>query len=261
MKILSAMDSIFRLAAEAEHQPWSPAPIQGPYDDDHDWQKAHLWDHYTETENPHGPFRGPTILHHPDLQHALDNGWRVVGGDKMIDHQSRGETGSGSAYLYKIGKDGLIHEAGLEMAPEDTHLYGDDDNDQFEDMYGSVPEKNWHHRILSEGGAAGSPEKHRTLRDLVDDETARSMDPTGKGYSDFKPYVVSGGTQTHRDWERKHQQTIRNAWTTGTNEPHKHWDDPIPDVYDIDKIPFGGSKRDTPPSAGRSRYGAADDEA
>lgn len=250
MRIVAALDSIFRLTAE--HEPWFPEPIPHyvhGYADDHDWQSAHLWDHYTETENTHGPYRGPNILHHPDLQYALDNGWRVLGGPKTIDHQSRGESGSGSPYLYKIDKGGLIHHAHLAIGPEDTHsLYDNDEVDPhlFDQKYGSVPEKNWNHIIQSENGLTSmGPEGHQTLRVLVDHELFRSADPTGKGYADYKvyPHQLESGWAKDQDWQKKYIRNIRRAWDTGTNEPTKHWDEPMEDPYaDLDDIPRGGRR-------------------
>lgn len=246
MRILSATDSIFRMASE--YTPWTPAPDPGHYADDEDWQKAHLWDHYTETGDKFAPYRGPTILHHPDLQYALDNGWRVIGGNKELDHQSRGETGSGSPYLYKIDKGGVIHGAHLNMGPEETSLLDEGHNDdEFGRQFGSAPAKNWRHLIGIEGGSAEGPESHETLKDLVDDEAFRSSDPTHKGYADFKPlphYMERPRNESDIDFDKKHQHTIRRAWETGTNDPHLHWNDPIEDPYaSLDTFPRGGRRR------------------
>ena len=252
MRIVRARDVIVRYAAE--YEPWFPEPEASPsYRNDAAWQKAHLWDHYTESNNLHGPYRGPTILHHPDLQHALDNGWRVIGGPKSIDHQSRGETGSGTSYLYKIGEDGLIHKAHLNMGPEDTSLLGEGvAGDDFDQMYGKAPDSNWRHLIESEGGFSESPTSHDTLKDLVDDEAFRSSDPTHKGYADYEPHPRDSGPENLAH-EKKYQNTYRRAWETGTNEPHKHWNDPLPDPYaGIEEFPRGG--RNTHP-----RYGSDSD--
>jgi hypothetical protein len=234
---------VIHFAAKA-YEPWFPEPEPSPlYRDDQAWQGAHLWDHITESDNFHGPFRGPTILHHPDLQYALDNGWRVVGGPKTIDHQGRGETGSGSTYLYKIGEDGLIHKAHLGVGPEEANMDLNDDEEAGRGLgrYGTVPENNWRHLIMGERGLSEGPEKHESLRDLVDDEKARSMDPTHQGYKDFKvrePNQSFLDPNKEAEWEKQWQHTIRRAWDTGTNDPSKHWDDPIPDPYaNIDKIP------------------------
>lgn len=241
MRIIRAQDYIIRFAAE--YQPWFPEPDRNTvYRDDAAWQNAHLWDHWGESDNFHGPFAGPTILHHPDLQHALDNGWRVVGGDKSIDHQSRGETGSGTSYLYKIGDDGLIHKAHLNVGPEDTHLYDEGHaGDRLDQEYGTVPEKNWRHLIMSEGGLSESPDSHATLKDLVNDEIVRSKDPEHNGYKDYRLLDRSARNEGNATQERKYHNTYRRAWDTGTNEPHLHWNDPVPDPYaNIDQIPRGG---------------------
>lgn len=227
MRILSANDSIFRMAAE--HKPWFPTPTPGPYDNDTEWQKQHLWDHFTETGNTFGPYRGPSILHHPDLQHAIDNGWRVHGGDKSIDHQTRGETGSGTKYLYKIGPSGLIHSAHLNFGPEDASGFDDGvAGDEFDQRYGTVPENNYRHLVTGEGGTVEGPDSHHTLRDLVDDEQRRSADP--EGYKDFAPLPAYRGKRTQGDisHEKQYQHSVRRAWETGTNDYSKHWNDPMP---------------------------------
>lgn len=242
MRITAAKDSIFRLAEEG-HVPWSPEPDRSVYYmDDKDWQKHHLWDHHTESDNgAFGPYRGPTILHHPDAQHALDNGWRFIGGDKAIDHQSRGETGSGSPYMYKISRDGTIHSAHLNVGPDESIPY-DQDGHETDFEWGSVPENNWRHLIMGEGGTAEGPKSHESLKDLVDDEAFRSSDPTHKGYSDFNilPYFQKKQTPEDMEWSKKYQHIVRRAWETGTNRPHDHWKDPIPDPYaHLDDIPRG----------------------
>lgn len=231
MRILAATDSIFRLAAE----PWHPEPTPGQYINDAHWQDAHLWNHWLESNESHGPYRGPSILHHPDLQHALDNGWRVIGGDKAIDHQERGEVSSGSPYLYKVSPDGLIHNVHLNTGPSET----DNEEESGGLDWGTSPEKNWRHLLMGEGYTSEGP-SHNTLRDLVDDEAARSEDP--RGYRDFEPLPSYRGDpnfpRMDLDWERKHHNAYRRAWETGTNDPSKHYQDPIPDPYaGIDDLP------------------------
>jgi hypothetical protein len=245
MKVLPVGDSIWRLAAE--YEPWFPEPTPDHhFYDDQDWQRGHLWDSLTEdNDNLGGAYRGPSILHHPDLPYALDNGWRVFGGPKNIDHQERGETGSGSTLLYKIGKDGIIHEASLGMGPDDAHHALDQDEEAGHGLgrYGEVPESNWRHLISQEGGFAEGPHQHDSLRDLVDDEKARTNHPEGlaKGYEDFKllpGYRNTPATGGDSLWAQKHMHTLRRAWDTGTNDNHQHFDDPMPDPYaNIDKIP------------------------
>jgi hypothetical protein len=266
MRILAAQDSIFKYAEE--YEPWFPEPDRDTlYRNDAAWQKAHLWDHHTESDNFHGPYRGPTILHHPDLQYALDNGWRVVGGPKAIDHQSRGEASSGSKYLYKIGEDGLIHHVHMNMGPEDTNNLGEGyAGDEFDQMYGTAPEDNWRHLITSEGGTSEGPTSHNTLRELIDDEKARSMDPTHQGYKDFEPLPSYRGQRGPGDveHEKRYQNSLRRAWETGTNDPHKHYNDPIPDPYaNLRDIPRRGEPlpdlsdvAPPPPKTPRSRYGS-----
>lgn len=244
MKLIRTADSAFVRRAEVE--PWLPGPDKGVlYGGDHAWQTAHLWDSMMEdNDSPHGPWRGPTILHHPDYQYALDNGWRPIGGPKTIDHQSRGETGSGSPYLYKISKDGVIHQAHLAVGPDEAHI-ADMENDVIPgpSPYGDVPDRNWRHLIMGEGNTAEGPEQHASLRDLVDDEAFRSADPSHRGYDDFKLLPIyrsedRAANKPYDDFERKYHHTIRRAWQTGSNQPGLHWNDPIPDLYaDIEKIP------------------------
>lgn len=245
MKILSALDSIFRLGA-GEHEPWFPEPTPGPYGTDADWQKQHLWDHHTESDNTYGPYRGPSILHHPDLQHALDNGWRVYGGDKSIDHQTRGETSSGTPYLYKVGPSGLIHSAHLGMGPEDTNMLDQGHpNDEFDRQYGTAPEGNYRHLVSGEGGTSEGSDRHDTLRDLVDDEKRRSADPNGEGYKDFAPLPAWRGRRSEDDInsDKKYQHSVRRAWDTGTNDHSKHWNEPMEDPYsNLDDFPRGGRR-------------------
>lgn len=241
MKILSANDSIFRMAAEGQYEPWFPEPTPGHHDNDLNWQNHHLWDHLTESDNIHGPYRGPSILHHPDLQHALDNGWRVYGGDKSIDHQTRGETGSGTKYLYKIGPNGLVHSVHLNVGPEDASMGLDDDEEAGRGLgaYRSVPENNYRHLVMGEGGMVEGPSSHDTLRDLVDDEQRRSADP--QGYKDFAPLPAYRGRRTQEDIksQKQYQHSVRRAWQTGTNDHSKHWDDPMPQdpTSIIEKMP------------------------
>lgn len=270
MKILAALDSIFRrVATEYEPHTWEP-DNSVRYANDQEWQRAHLWDSMVESDNLHGPYRGPTILHHPDLQYALDNGWRVVGGNTHLDHQARGETSSGSDYLYKISRDGLIHTVHLGTGPDEAHTYDMEDSPPLTDLtYGDVPKENWRHLVMGEGGTAEGPKMHATLRDLVDDEQFRSSDPTHEGYKDFElrsRNPLYGSQQEDRDWVKKWHHTYRRAWETGTNNPHKHWTDPIPDPYaNIDKIPRNQRRvQQAPredfgdPGSRHPRYGSAD---
>jgi hypothetical protein len=239
MRILAAADSIFRMATE--HEPWFPIPTPGHYPDDMEWQRAHLWDHLTESNNTHGPYRGPSILHHPDLPYAIDNGWRVYGGDKSIDHQTRGETGAGTNYLYKIGPSGLIHSVGLDVGPEEADIGADDDEGRGLGLeYGAVPSGNYRHLISGEGGTSEGPHGHDTLRDLVDDEQQRSVQPGG--YKDFTPLPSYRGKRTQGDINlaKRYQRSVRRAWQTGTNNHSEHWDEvPEDSASIVDQMPRG----------------------
>ncbi len=268
MKILSAADSIFKRAAQ--HEPWFPDPEFSPYDTDDEWQRAHLWDHHTETGNTFGPYRGPSILHHPDLQYALDNGWRVHGGDRMIDHQTRGETGSGNTYLYKRDPQGLMHSVNLGLGPDDTNLFDEDHaGDKFDEMYGTAPEGNYRHLLSSEGNTAEGPVGHDTLSDLVDDEKRRSAEPDG--YKDFAPLPSYRGrrSQSDIDFDKRYNHAVQRAWETGTNDYTQHMNDPMPDAAAmVDEIPRGGGRApvsvedegpDDLPMVKHPRYGSNDE--
>jgi len=237
VKLLAAQDSIFKTSQE--YEPWHPQAIPGFYDNEPDWMRDHLWDHIVESDNTHGPYRGPSILHHPDYQYAVDNGWRPIGGDKDIDHQARGETTSGSPYLYKVDKNGLVHSAHLDTGPEEANmdLNEDEENGRGLGRYGTVPESNWRHLVTSEGGDSEAPLKYDSLRDLVDEEKRRSA-LGSEGYKDYEPreYRVDVGD----DWQKKHNHMVNRAWETGTNQPFLHRNDPMPDPYaNIDNIPRG----------------------
>jgi hypothetical protein len=187
----------------------------------------------------------------------------------MIDHQMSGETGSGHSYLYKIDDNGRIHNASLNIGPDDIHL--EDNPDEDEHQYGTVPKNNWRHSITGEGGIVSvNPEGHDSLRDLVDDEAFRSSDPTNGGYKDFevpdymKDRIRSGDEDK---WRAKLNHTVRRAWETGTNQPDLHWKDPMPDPYaNIESIPRGQKPVRMPdeynspqaPASKHPRYGSAD---